>query len=695
MKHHATFRLLAAGFVAAVACELPAADRDLADVDHARVVGADTEPHNWLAHGRTYDEQRFSPLDQINEETIQDLGLAWSFETGHDRGHEATPLAIDGVLYLTTPWSEVIAVDASTGEQRWRFDPEVPRQWGRNACCDVVNRGVAAWKGRLYLGTLDGRLVAIDAETGAALWQVNTIDRTRPYTITGAPRVVKDKIIIGNGGAEFGVRGYVSAYDARSGELAWRFYTVPGDPSKPFEHPELEEAAKTWSGEWWEVGGGGTVWDSMAYDPELDLLYVGTGNGSPWSRYLRSPGGGDNLFLSSILALRPESGELVWHYQTTPGDTWDYTATQHIVLADLVINGVVRKVLLQAPKNSFFYVLDRATGELLSAEKYGRANWASHVDLESGRPVETPQSNWKDEPRLIYPADSGSHNWHPMSFHPELGLVFIPVMQAPFRYVPEQTLTYVPGLKNLGIDIDRFLRLAEDSPPTDPMFGSLTAWDPVRQREVWSVKHTRGYNGGVLATAGDLVFQGSALGAFSAYRADDGKKLWEVDTGNGIVAPPISYAVEGIQFVAVLVGWGGGALIGADGQIDRKNKGRLLAFKLGGSAKVEIPSPVDRAPADPPQLKASAAELEVGKLLYHRTCAYGCHGFFGVSSGLVPDLRRMSPERWNQFDAIVRGGLLQRNGMPSFADLVDQDESELMRQYLIHRATELKHAESP
>ena len=440
-----------------------------------RIVEADREPGAWLSHGRTYDEQRFSPLAEINADNVSRLGLAWTYDTGRDRGHEATPLVSDGVMYLTTSWSGVHAVDLRSGEEKWIYDPDVPMEWGYNACCDVVNRGAALWGGHVFVGTIDGRLVKLDAETGEVVWDVSTIDRTRPYTITGAPRVVKGKVIIGNGGAEYGVRGYVSAYDADSGELDWRFYTVPGDPSKPFEHSELEMAAETWTGEWWKVGGGGTVWDSMAFDPELDLLYVGTGNGSPWARTLRSPGGGDNLFLCSILALDPDDGRLVWYYQTTPADNWDYTSVQHIMLADLEIDGRDRKVLMQAPKNGFFYVLDRATGELLSAEKYTRATWASHVDMDTGRPIETEQANFDHEPKLIYPGPAGGHNWQPMAFSPSTGLVYIPTRNEGEVYKLDEAFEYDARLWNLGVHWeDPRVRAMYDAMP--PFTGALKAW---------------------------------------------------------------------------------------------------------------------------------------------------------------------------------------------------------------------------
>ena len=386
-----------------------------AAVNASRLTAADGDPGQWLSHGRTYGEQRFSPLDQISTETVGKLGLAWFADLDTRRGQEATPLVADGVLYVSTAWSKVKAYDAATGQALWSYDPEVPGEWAVNACCDVVNRGVALWEGKVFVGSLDGRLIALDAASGRELWDVNTIDRSKPYTITGAPRVVKGKVLIGNGGAEFGVRGYVSAYDAKSGELAWRFYTVPGDPAKGFESPILEKAAATWSGEWWTLGGGGTVWDSMAYDPELDLLYIGVGNGSPWNHMIRSEGKGDNLFLASIVALDPDDGSYVWHYQTSPGETWDHTATQHIIVADLRFGGGTRRVVMQAPKNGFFYVLDAKTGELISAESITDISWATHVDMKTGRPVETPQARFDrtGAPFVSRQNPNGAHTWHP------------------------------------------------------------------------------------------------------------------------------------------------------------------------------------------------------------------------------------------------------------------------------------------
>jgi alcohol dehydrogenase (cytochrome c)/quinohemoprotein ethanol dehydrogenase len=674
-----------------VAAALPRA------VTAERLDHADEDTANWLSHGRTYSEQRFSPLRQISASTVSKLGLAWYADLDTDRGQESTPLEVDGVLYVTSAWSRAYAIEASTGKRLWSFDPKVPGETAVKACCDLVNRGVAFWNGRLYLGTLDGRLIALDAKSGKAVWSQVTVDQSKPYTITGAPRIVKGKVLIGNGGAEYMVRGYVSAYDADSGALAWRFYTVPGDPSRPQENPILESAKKTWSGEWFKFGGGGTVWDSMAYDPELDLLYIGVGNGGPWNQAIRSPAGGDNLFLSSIVALRPETGEYVWHYQTTPGDQWDYTATQHIVLADLEIGGQPRKVLLQAPKNGFFYVLDRTSGKLISAQPYAAINWATGVDPQTGRPIMNPAANYgrTGQPWLAMPGPLGAHSWHPMSFSPETGLVYLPSFELGFAYTGDKDFSVHKLAVNLGLD-GASLHLPADAKVraeiVKSVCGHLIAWDPVRQQKVWDVQHPAAWNGGVLSTAGDLVFQGDAAGEFAAYNARNGHRLWTFETQQGIVAPPISFEVQGEQYVAVVVGWGGAyALI--TGEIAHKasrpgGRGRLLAFKLGGSGG--LPAPVTSTvafPKPPPQF-ADAAQLAQGEHLFYTYCV-ACHGPRVVSGGVVPDLRKSAATaRESAWAAIVRQGALKDHGMVAFASVLSDPQAEAIRGYVIQRATE-------
>ncbi|MCB1846592.1 MAG: PQQ-dependent dehydrogenase, methanol/ethanol family, partial [Halieaceae bacterium] len=589
---------------AAVAAAAAAA---VAAVDSERLVAADSEPGNWMSYGRTYSEQRYSSLKQVNDSSVEDLGLAWYFDLDTERGIEATSIVVDGVMYLTSAWSKVYALDAASGALLWSYDPGVKKDVTRHACCDAVNRGVAVWEGQVFVGVLDGRLVALDAATGAVNWEVVTVDQSKPYTITGAPRVIKGKVLIGNGGAEYGVRGYLSAYDADSGAMVWRFYTVPGNPELGFENAAMEMAAKTWNGKWWELGGGGgTVWDAMAYDPELDLLYFGVGNGTPWNREIRSPGGGDNLFLSSIVAVRPDTGEYVWHYQTTPGETWDYTATQHIILADIELEGKTRKVLMQAPKNGFFYLIDRTDGTLLSANNYIDITWATHVDMATGRPVEVEGARYTEGPFTVYPSYLGGHNWHPMSYSPDTGLVYIPVLDFPAAYGQPEAFIYRPGVANTGSDgiIGSLPDAQAERDAMRPLMkGRLLAWDPVTQREAWRVEHDGPWNGGTLTTAGNLVFQGTADGKFVAYRADNGERLWDFPTQTGVVAPPMTYAIDGEQYISVNVGWGGAyALVFGEfvTPASLPNVSRVLTFKLGADGKLPQPDWQPRVVFNPP-----------------------------------------------------------------------------------------------
>jgi PQQ-dependent dehydrogenase (methanol/ethanol family) len=664
------------------------------EVDGARIEAADQEPENWLSHGRTYDEQRYSPLNQINNSNVGDLGLEWYFDFDTRRGLEATPIVVDGMLYTTGAWSQVFALDARSGELLWKYDPEVPGEWAVHACCDVVNRGVAIWKGSIFVGTLDGRLVSLDAKSGAVNWTVLTIDKSKPYTITGAPRVVNGKVIIGNGGAEYGVRGYVTAYDAESGARAWRFYTIPGDPSEPFESEALARAAETWNGEWWKFGGGGTVWDSMAFDPELNLLYIGVGNGSPWNQQLRSPGGGDNLYLSSIVALNPDTGKYVWHYQTTPGETWDYTATQHMILADLEIEGRLRNTILQAPKNGFFYLLDRATGELISAEPYVQTTWATHVDPESGRPVETEGARYQDAPALVMPAPYGGHNWHPMAYSPDTGLIYIPAQDVPFVYGTDDSFDFTPGLWNIGVN-GLYASFAEQPPETQAELvkmtrGQIIAWDPIQRREVWRVQHNLPWNGGMLATAGNLVFQGNSVGDFAAYAADSGEKLWSTPAQTGIVASPITWSLDGEQYVTVLAGWGGSlALSGGDiaAASGVRNISRVLTFKLGGEQQLPVVETPDLVASPPPRIEDPKL-IAHGKQKYADRCMV-CHGDGVVGGGVIPDLRYMNAEKHQMWMGVVLGGLHRDKGMVSFAEVLTAEDATAIQAFVIERAHQM------
>lgn len=674
-------------FLPQLEAQKKSAGKPAAKIDDAALKTADARTGDWITHGRNYAETRFSPLKQINDANAKDMGLVWSFDTETDRGLEATPIIVDGVMYTTGSWSIVFAIDARTGKQLWKWDPKVPHSYGPKACCDVVNRGVAVYKGRVYVGTLDGRLAALDAATGKIIWEVVTVDQNKQYTITAAPRVVKGKVIIGNGGGEYGMRGYFSAYDAMTGKLAWRFYTVPGDPKEPVPatmKPAMDKAAKTWSGEWWKVGGGGTVWDSVAYDPELDLLYVGVGNGSPWNQHVRSPGGGDNLYLSSILAVRPDTGALVWHYQTTPGDTWDFTATQHMVLADLTINGRQRKVLMQAPKNGFFYVLDRATGELISAEAYVTVTWAKGVDKKTGRPIEAPGVRYKEAPIGMQPGPLGGHNWQPMSFNPQTGLVYIPAQETAFGYGQEANFKYKDRGWNVGVDF----AIVKD-PPTAMPTGHLLAWDPVAQKERWRVPYVVMWNGGTLTTAGNLVFQGTADGRFVAYSADKGAKLWEVTVGTGVIASPVTYEIDGTQYVSIMVGWGGSFPL-TGGSIGLPvTPGRLLTFALNGKESVMVAKLQPLPPPSPIESKASAEMIARGGDLFARNCAV-CHGIAALGGGgVLPDLRSSSPATFNSYQKIILDGTLANEGMPSFKHSLNAEDVEAIRAYVISRRNEL------
>lgn len=664
-----------------------------------RLENAASEPANWLTHGGTYLEQRHSPLNAINDGNVSKLRLAWFHDLDTSRGQEATPLVVDGTLYTSTAWSKVVAVDAATGKLRWNFDPQVPGDTGPKACCDVVNRGVAYHDGRIFVGTLDGRLIALDAKSGRVKWTVVTVDPKSDYTITGAPRIVKGNVVIGNGGAELGVRGFVTAYDTRTGRQVWRFYTVPGDPQRGEDGAASDDALRniarpTWFGDrYWRDGAGGTVWDAIVYDAELDQLYIGVGNGSPWNHRIRSEGRGDNLFLSSIVALNPDTGRYLWHYQETPADTWDFTATQQMTLAELTIDGESRKVILHAPKSGFFYVIDRRGGKLLSAEKFAPVNWATHVDLATGRPVEAPNARFANGPFFATSGASGAHNWQAMAFSPRTGLVYLPAQMIPFLYIEDSKYRYTRGLWNLGVDM-----MAVPLPSTDAdrkamtelLQGWLLAWDPVAGKEVWRHQYKGPWNGGVLSTAGDLVFQGDADGRFSAFTARDGHKLWGFDAQTAIIAAPISYSVRGKQFVAVLAGNGGGVPLAlpAFGGPKPSPNGRILAFALDGTATLPKFEPYV-PPPNPVVGNWSPDDVANGARSYARLCA-GCHGMGTLSAGVLPDLRRSGAltdaSTWR---AIVIDGALTPRGMVSFRAHLTDAETENLRGYLSSEARKI------
>lgn len=662
-----------------------------ANVDASRLLAAN-DPANvgqWMTHGRDYAEQRFSPLTRINTENVHDLGLAWFADFDTRRGQESTPIVVDGTIYVTTAWSKIYAFDAKTGRQLWKFDPKVPGEWAVNACCDVVNRGVAAWNGKVYIGTIDGRLIALDAATGQPVWDIYTIDRDKPYAITGAPRVVKGLVIIGNGGAEFATRGYVSAYDAETGKMVWRWYTVPGNPSEPFENPQMEMAAKTWGGQWWKQGGGGNAWDGITYDPKTDLLFIGTGNGGPWPAEVRDPGGkGDHLFLSSIVALKPETGEYVWHYQEVQRDSWDYTAVQQITVADLTIDGKERHVIMQAPKNGYFYVLDAATGELISAKPFVPLNWSTGIDMKTGRPIMNPAARYDVTGKgfIAVPHYGGAHSWHPMSYSPQTGLVYIPTMEVSYPFVLAHEDDNPMGQK-LSISFAGSAAMLRDPKALRVNKAYLLAWDPVNQTEVWRVSLDGGRSGGTLATAGGLVFSGnSQKNEFVAYRADNGERLWSHSAQTGVLAGPVTYEIDGEQYVAVVAGWR------QTGNYWAPNYSRLLVYKLGGTATLPDPVPVPEPVLNPPPAFGTPEVIAHGEEVYGRFCST-CHGNDGLSRGMFPDLRYAAAiNSAEAFKAIVLNGALTQNGMVSFASALKPEDAEAIRAYIVARAIEAKNA---
>ncbi len=653
--------------VCALICASTSAFAGPADVTGASIQANAKTGKNWPSYGLDYAETRFSRLTQISDANVKNLGLAWSYNLESTRGVEATPLVVDGVMYVTASWSVVHAVDVRTGKRVWSFDPKVDRAIGFKGCCDVVNRGVAVHKGKVFVAAYDGRLIALDAANGNKVWEVDTIvDHKFSYTITGAPRVIKGNVVIGQGGAEFGARGYLSAYDAETGKQKWRWFTVPGDPSKPFEDASMKMAAKTWdpSAKYWEAGGGGTPWDTIAFDPQLNLLYVGTGNGSPWSRPARSPKGGDNLFLASVVALNPDTGKYVWHYQETPGDNWDYTSTQPMILADLKIAGKPRKVILHAPKNGFFFVIDRTNGKFISANNFVDVNWATGYDAK-GRPIEIAEARG-EKPYDSIPGPFGAHNWHPMSFNPMTGLVYLPAQNIPLNLMDDKGWSMnsnKPGqpMAGLGWNTAKF---ANAVPPTSKPFGRLIAWDPVAKKEAWRVEQISPWNGGTLTTAGNLVFQGTADGRFIAYNAKSGDKLWETPVGTGVVAAPSTYEVDGVQYVSVAVGWGGVYGL-AQRATEREGPGTVYTFKAGGTAaapdlaKYQIGPLVQGVKYDP-------AHVQEGTMLYVNNCVF-CHGVPGVDrGGNIKNLGYISAEQLTGLDKFLFKGPFVDQGMPDF-----------------------------
>ncbi len=657
---------------------------------------------SWLTGGRDWQQSYYSPLTDINSSNVDKLGFAWQHDIDFTGMLEATPIVVDRVMYTSGNGGIVFALDAVTGRLLWKFEPTMDPKFNAQVGYGPINRGVAVSDGKVYVGAVDGWLYALNAADGAVVWKVDTItDRARAYSITGAPYIAGKRVIVGNAGAELDARGYITAYDTATGKQSWRFFTVPGDPKKGFEHPELKEAAKTWSrNSLWEVGLGGTAWDGMAYDPELNLFYVGTGNGTPWDRNVRSPGGGDNLFLSCILAINPDTGRLVWHYQTTPRDTWDYTATQKMVLADLTIDGRKRRTIMQAPKNGFFYVLDRQTGELLSAKPYTKVNWASGIDMKTGRLIETGLADYTNQPRLVTPGPNGARAWQPMSYNSVTGLVYIPVFDstAVFATVAEK-FQYKKGNFNEGVH--RAVVLADgellvlslpdgvkfDQPlPRAKMF--LRAWDPVAQRAAWEVDISGTVEkgamlrrpGGVMSTASALVFQGDLDGHFKVFDGRTGAQLRDINVGTSMMAAPMTYRIADEQYVAVMAGIGE-----YPGYADYHygNKGRIVAFKVGGGDVPQRPV-ISRAaaPSNAPPVPDTGTPEQIasGKALFVQHCAM-CH-----ANGRAPDLTRMTAATHGEFQAIVLKGARSVRGMPNFDQVISEKDAQAIQAFIINAA---------
>ena len=661
-------------FVAVVAALLTAGAR-------AEDNGAD-----WPSYAGTA-EDHYSPLRQIDDQNVARLGLAWSYDIDTTPNAYSAPIAVDGILYFGAGYSVIHAIDARTGKLLWKYDPEAPKAAGQKMRAAWGIRGIAFADGRIFTGTIDGRLIALDAKSGKLLWSAMTVEADDPRYIAGPPRVFDGKVVIGHGGGDFApVRGYVTAYDAATGKQLWRFYTVPGDPAKGFENDAMAMAASSWTGEWWKFGGGGTVWNAIAYDPKFNRLYFGTGNGAPWNRKIRSPGGGDNLFICSIVALDADTGKYVWHYQLSPGDVWDFDADLDIELADLTVGGKKRSVILQAAKNGFFYVIDRADGKLLWAEKFARADWAERIDLETGRPVENPAARFADgKPVALFPSPTGAHGIDAMSFSPVTGLAYIPVNEQGRIYADP------PGdLKKWRYPAGEMITTGVDTKPLPDAHSAsaLIAWDPVKQQPVWRVPLTAIRNGGTAATAGNLVFQGRTDGDLVAYAADTGKRLWSFGAQTAVMAQPITYLAGGRQFVTVIAG---SRNVSATGLKTEWNyytqKWRVLTFALDGTAKLPPEDKRDLALMDDPQFAIDPTKVAIGKTVFAQRCA-NCHGAAAISGGAAPDLRKAAgPMSFETLVEVVRNGALRERGMPRFEELTDP-ELEGLQHYVRQRARE-------
>ncbi|BAV63658.1 PQQ-dependent dehydrogenase, methanol/ethanol family [Sphingobium cloacae] len=643
---------------------------------------------NWSSYGGDDNEQHYSRLEDVNEQNVGKLGLAWSYDIDTFDSY-SQPLQVDGVLYFAVGLSVVHALDARTGKLLWQYDPDVASQpeaktrqragWG--------TRGIAYKDGLVFTATREGRLIAVDAKTGKPRWSVQTLDEAENGYITGPPWIAGDKVVIGFGGADYSpTRGYVTAYDVKTGKKAWRWYVVPGDPAKGFENKAMEMAAKTWTGEWWKYGGGGTVWHAMAYDAKYDRIYIGTGNGWPWNQKIRSPGGGDNLFLGSIVALDAKTGEYVWHYQTNPGDSYDFNNAMDIELADIEIGGKKRSVLMHAPKNGFFYAIDRENGKLISAGEFAKQTWAKRIDPETGRPETNPDSLYPNgKTFLMYPFANGAHGVQAMSFSPKTGYSYIPVMEGG-RYVTDpanvKDWQYKPGMfVNTGLGA-----ASADLPPPPPATSKLVAWDVANNKIAWSIPQPQVFNGGTLATGGNLVFQGTNDGNFNAFSATTGRKLWSFPAQNGILSAPISYSVDGKQYITVLTGFRSSFPNSPNWDYAQQSR-RVLTFTIGGTKVLPKVEMADMPIQDDPAFVVDPAKAKIGAGIYNTSCVI-CHGVGMMAGGAAPDLRKSGvPLDADTFRSVVHDGALMARGMGAFGQLTDA-ELEGLRHYIRLQARE-------
>lgn len=692
---------------------LRTSSRSISQNQGAQTRSGDVPGDQWSAIGGDWRGRYYSPLDSINAKNAQRLGFAWQYSLGTSRGMEATPVVVDGVMYTSGLWGHVYALDAATGKPLWTFDPRVPGRYGRYSCCDVVNRGVAVSKGRVYVATLDGYVDALDARTGRLLWRVLTFPHQAPgthYSVTGAPIIAGDVIVIGYGGADFnGTRGSISAYSLASGKFRWRFYTVPRDPKRgPQDQSHLQAAVKTWPSRYdWSMGGGGAVWDGLAYDPMLHLVYFGTANAAPYHGSMNPSKEGAELYVASIIAVRADTGRMAWYYQEVPAEGWDYDADNPLVLASLMVKGHPRRVIMQASKDGFLYVLDRATDEFLSGRPFTYINWTKGLDPKTHEPIPRTELDWTNSPALIWPSPVGGHNWQPMSFDPKTRLVYIPVIDSPMVFV--NTAHRAAGLIEGDFHLAFFFpqdyspkalealygplpplnALARGGPPPVTR-GFIRAVEPMTGKVVWERKTASFWDGGVLSTAGNLVFQGDADGFLNVYAADSGRLLKRVDVGTWIMAAPMTYCVRGVQYVSVMAGYGGGLLNMPYPKTSAAyrfvNLDRIVTFRIGGGLTPKPPPVHETAPPVLPPRSGTARSIAWGEVLYNRYCSR-CHT---SGRGLLPDLARTPAALSSAFYPIVLQGVDQVNGMAPFNDVLTRADAEAIHSYLIAQAWQMQ-----